>query len=335
MITPLTSGLINHSYKVSDNHGKDFLLQQVNQSVFTQPLLLTVNYRELRNYLKQTLSDYRIPAPLPFADGRENYIDEEGNYWRLMEFIPGSISYLAAETTEQVAETASTFAAFTKIFSGMDASKLKETIPGFHDLSLRYTQFITAADNAGKIRMDLGTGLINFLLNRKTYVTLFEYIRDSGHFPLRVMHHDAKMSNILFDESSGKLICPVDFDTTMPGYFFSDPGDMIRSMVSEYGEVETDLMKLSVRPAFYEAICNAYLTEMDSILTDEEKKYFHYAGLLMLYMQALRFAADFLNDDVYYKISYPKQNFDRAMNQLTLLIKLEDYLKKAGRLPAI
>ena len=26
------------------------------------------------------------------------------------------------------------------------------------------------------------------------------------------------------------LICPIDLDTVMPGYFFSDLGDMIRSM---------------------------------------------------------------------------------------------------------
>lgn len=297
--------------------------------------MLTVNYRELWGYVKKHKNKYRIPAPLTFADGRENYIDKDGEYWRLMEFISGSTSFLAAETTSQVAATAKTFASFTRFFSGMDAGLLKETIPGFHDLSLRFNQFLAAADQAAKERIDLGTGLINFLLSRKQYVTAYAYFRESGLFPKRVMHHDAKLANILFDEQTGDLICPVDFDTTMPGYFFSDPGDMIRSMVCALNESETDLMQLSMRPEYYEAICDAYLHEMEEVFTPEEKKYFHYAGLLMFYMQALRFAADFMNGNVYYQTSYPKQNFDRAMNQLTLLIKLEDYLKATNRLPAI
>ena len=60
---------------------------------------------------------------------------------------------------------------------------------------------------------------------------------------------------------------------------------------------------------------------------ETEKKNIHYAGLVMIYMQALRYMADYLNGDIYYKITYPEQNFDRAKNQLTLLQRLEEFLK--------
>lgn len=50
----------------------------------------------------------------------------------------------------------------------------------------------------------------------------------------------------------------------------------------------------------------------------------------MVYMQAIRFLTDYLNNDVYYGAKYPDQNFVRANNQFFLLEKLlekEDLFK--------
>jgi regulatory protein YycI of two-component signal transduction system YycFG len=66
---------------------------------------------------------------------------------------------------------------------------------------------------------------------------------------------------------------------------------------------------------------------MRDLLTASEKKYIHYSGLALTYMQALRFLADYLNGNVYYKTGYAEQNFDRAKNQLTFLQKLEDFTR--------
>ena len=124
------------------------------------------------------------------------------------------------------------------------------------------------------------------------------------------------------------MICPVDFDTVMPGYYFSDLGDMIRSMVCGCDENSTVFVSIRVRKGFYETIVSGYLDVMKKYFTDSEKKYIHYARLLMIYMQALRFMADYLNGDIYYRIEYPEQNFDRAKNQLSLLQKLDEFLVK-------
>ena len=150
---------------------------------------------------------------------------------------------------------------------------------------------------------------------------------ESEEFEKRVMHHDAKISNILFSEETGQVICPVDFDTCMPGYFFSDLGDMIRSMACSEGENNTNYSEINIRKDFYEAILDGYMEVMQELLTDAEKKHIHYSGLLMIYMQALRFITDYLNGDLYYRTDYPEQNFDRAMNQLTLLQRLEEFLQ--------
>ncbi|MGZ8524597.1 MAG: phosphotransferase enzyme family protein, partial [Chitinophagaceae bacterium] len=62
--------------------------------------------------------------------------------------------------------------------------------------------------------------------------------------------------------------------------------------------------------------------EMKDELTGTEKKYFFYAGTFMIYMQALRFLTDYLNDDIYYEAKYPRHNFVRAKNQIILLERL-------------
>jgi hypothetical protein len=112
----------------------------------------------------------------------------------------------------------------------------------------------------------------------------------------------------------------------MPGYFFSDLGDMIRSMACSEAESNKNLNELHIRKDFYEAVLEGYLELMEELLTDAEKKYIHFSGLLIIYMQALRFLTDYLNEDKYYKTNYAEENFDRALNQLVLLQKLEEFL---------
>jgi hypothetical protein len=113
----------------------------------------------------------------------------------------------------------------------------------------------------------------------------------------------------------------IDLDTVMPGYFISDVGDMMRTYLSPYSEEEKDLSKIEVRTNFFEGIVKGYFTEMESVLTKTEKSLFVYAGKFMIYMQAIRFLTDYLNNDTYYPTSYTGHNLVRAQNQFTLLEK--------------
>jgi thiamine kinase-like enzyme len=139
-------------------------------------------------------------------------------------------------------------------------------------------------------------------------------------FHLRVAHHDAKISNVLFDQHD-QVLCVIDFDTLMPGYFISDLGDMMRTYLCPVSEEETDYSKIKVRNEYYQAITEGYISETESILTDTEKYPFHFAGCYMIYMQALRFLTDYLNNDIYYGARYEKHNYNRAKNQIILLQK--------------
>jgi Ser/Thr protein kinase RdoA (MazF antagonist) len=236
-------------------------------------------------------------------------------------FVPGSHSIDVVETPRQAYEAATQFGRFTRLLHGIDVKKLKLTIPCFHDLTLRYEQFLQALEKGNKQRIEESKDLIRSLVSHTDIVTKYGYIKTSSEFKLRVTHHDTKISNVLFD-AEGKGLCVIDLDTVMPGYFISDVGDMMRTYLSPVSEEEKEFSKIEVRDEFYKAIVQGYYNEMKDELTVTEKKYFFYSGTFMIYMQALRFATDYLNDDVYYGAKYPRHNLIRAKNQTVLLERL-------------
>ena len=203
----------------------------------------------------------------------------------------------------------------------LNVQQLRITIPHFHDLELRYQQFLIAIMKGNQQRVAQSEALITFLASQADIVTEYKNIRANSEFKLRVTHHDTKISNVLFDPA-GKGICVIDLDTIMPGYFFSDIGDMMRTYLSPVSEEEKDFDKIEVREDFFRAIVQGYGNEMKDVLSATEKKYFFYAGKFMIYMQALRFLTDHINDDVYYGARYPGHNFVRAGNQIVLLQRL-------------
>jgi thiamine kinase-like enzyme len=134
---------------------------------------------------------------------------------------------------------------------------------------------------------------------------------------LRVTHHDTKISNVLFKDNFA--ICVIDLDTTMPGYFISDIGDMCRTYLCPVNEACQDLSQIIVIPERWTAIQNGYLEAMGEFLTPFEKDHFAFSGQCIIYMQALRFLTDYLQLDQYYKVDQPGQNLDRTLNQNQLL----------------
>jgi thiamine kinase-like enzyme len=200
---------------------------------------------------------------------------------------------------------------------------LKITLPDFHNLSLRYRQFEHALKTGNPARIEDAAEIVFAIKQNKNIVDKYETGKDK--FTIRVTHHDTKISNVLFDEA-GKGLCVIDLDTVMPGYFISDLGDMMRTYICPVSEEEKDFSKIIIRKEFYDAVVEGYLSEMGEVLTASEKEYFHFAGEFMIYMQALRFLTDHLNNDIYYGAKYEGHNFVRAGNQLSLLQRLQEFI---------
>jgi len=99
---------------------------------------------------------------------------------------------------------------------------------------------------------------------------------------------------------------------------------MVRTYVCPVSEEEADVAQVVVRDDYFAALTDGYLSEMRGALTELEREHLFYAGEFMVYMQAVRFLADYLNGDVYYPIKYDGHNLDRARNQWTLLTRLRE-----------
>ncbi|MEO8174599.1 MAG: aminoglycoside phosphotransferase family protein [Sediminibacterium sp.] len=321
------TGLINHTWEVK-NGTDHYILQRINENVFTKPEAIGSNIASIAAYLQHHYPDYYFVAPVTTKDGAQMVFIEGAlnGCYRLLPFVNDSHSKDVATNAEQAFEAASQFGRFTRLLSKFDASTLSITFPFFHDLTYRYQQFTDALEKGNQQRVRECTSLINFIKDNSDIVTEYEAIQKNPAFKKRVTHHDTKISNVLFD-SNDKSICVIDLDTVMPGYFISDVGDMMRTYLPTVSEEESDFSKIEVRDDVYKAIVVGYYAEMEEELSPEETRYFFYAGKFMIYMQALRFLTDHINDDVYYGAKYLNHNLVRAGNQVTLLQRL---IEKSG-----
>ncbi|MEO6682608.1 MAG: aminoglycoside phosphotransferase family protein [Ginsengibacter sp.] len=325
---PIGSGLINETWRVRGSN-LDLILQKINHAIFKNPEAITDNIHHISSYLKEHYPDYLFPKTLPGKNNQELVkLEKDGSYYRMTHFVKNSHTIDTVQNPKQAYEAARQFGRFTHLLSDFPLQKLKVTLPDFHNLTLRYEQFKEALYNGDLQRIEDSAELIKFINSQKNIVSKYEEILKSPDFKVRVTHHDTKISNVLFDSDENGL-CVIDLDTVMPGYFISDVGDMLRTYLSPVSEEEKDFSKIEIRDEYFHAIKKGYLEEMQDELSDEEKKHFIFAGKFMIYMQAIRFLTDHLNNDTYYGAKYIGHNFVRAGNQVVLLKRL---LEKEERL---
>jgi len=316
IVEPIGTGLINHTWMI-ETPGHKLILQRINDKVFQQPDAIETNIEIVSSYLQHHHPDYLFIAPVVNRFQKTIYADESG-YWRMFPYMEGSHTVDVLKDPSLAFKAAQQFGRFVKLLKGVDPDQLIITIPDFHNLSYRYQQFTDSLANGNRQRIDLAASEIDFLNQCYFLVELFQTSVKEGNWRKRIMHHDTKISNVLFDQQN-HAIAVIDLDTIMPGYFFSDVGDMMRTYLSPVSEEETNLDFIEARDEYFKAILQGFGSEMGEELTMNEKAAFVQSGELMIYMQALRFLTDFLNNDSYYGARYELHNYNRAKNQVTLL----------------
>ena len=326
----LSNGLINETWVAENLHSAEkVLLQKINTSVFPEPTQIVNNHLIIWDQWEKRKSElnFHIAKPLPFSSGEFTLTDDNMNVWRLQEYFNTVKCFEKCNSVEQVFQTARSFGQFDEFLWEIPASKIKPTIQQFHDLEFRFKQLLSALQVGKNDRLTKAKKIIESLLAREAYIDQFkDIVSTPTRFPIRLFHHDAKISNLLFNEQSEELHSIIDLDTVMPGYFFSDLGDMIRSMAATVNENETDTNNIHIDSLNYKAITEGYLESVKDKLNSSELEWIHLSGVWIIYMQSLRFLTDYILDDIYYKITYPEQNYDRADNQLILLKSLEKML---------
>ncbi|MAT54791.1 MAG: hypothetical protein CMN32_09945 [Saprospirales bacterium] len=313
----LSGGHINSTYRVdavlAGGRKEKLLLQKINTSVFEKPEEVMENIATTAKHLSETDYGMKVLSPMPTKTGAW-LVWENGEAWRLFPFIENTICHSIAEHDETAYDAAWAFGHFMAKLGSFDEKKLHLTIPRFHNSIFRIRQFKEAVEKAEKDRLGQAAELLREL---NGHLDCLEKI-ESLPLPLRVVHHDAKISNVLFDETNNRPVAVIDLDTIMPGRIISDFGDLVRSMASTVSEEEEDPGKVAFLPARYEALEAGFLEGLSDDIATKEKKALPAAGPWLTLMQSLRFLTDFLMGDVYYQVSHERQNFFRARNQFAL-----------------
>ena len=324
-ISPLGSGHIHDTYLITctDQEHSRFVLQKFNQEVFRNPLEVMSNIDKVLEQIDKNQSKSFEPLRIiKTLDGDLIHL-EQSHFYRIYNYIGNSDSFDQVTTIDQAIGGARAFGEFLELLGGVSPSELYTTIPDFHNLNTRFSQLkqAVAEDMAGRLK-DFGSE-VEFALARESKVLECSSLLENPNVPFRVTHNDTKINNVLFKQESTTAICVVDLDTIMPGLLLFDFGDMARTFcnaVLEEGNSEEAFFRLEI----FEGVCQGFFQSITSSLPKPEVESLKIGPWWMTYIMAIRFLADFLNGDVYYKINSPLQNLDRARNQLNLVKDIEE-----------
>ena len=317
-ISLLGNGLINNTYLVK-TIDKTFVLQCLNQQVFTTPLNVTNNADQISSHLKVKSDNGRYaltPICQLHTTDNKNHVVVQGQYWRSLHYISDCYTVESITNAEQGSAVANAFAQFAAALSDFDSENLAEIIPQFHDLSLRIAQLNQAIDNASEPLLISAQASIKFIQSQQAFVEIIADMTKS--LPLRVTHNDTKINNLLFSKKTNKPVAVIDLDTCMAGYLMHDFGDMVRTCCPSIAEDSADLDNMSIDWDMLTALTSAYVAGFNGAISEIERTSLLFGIKLMPFMLSTRFLTDFLNGDRYFKTTYASHNLVRAENQLQL-----------------
>lgn len=318
-LTPLAGGLINDTYSLAlgDAH---YVLQRINASVFPDPYALIHNADLITHYLDGTAYPLEPLRQKKAIDGK-SYVVHHG-VWRITDRIQNSFALQQAKNTQQAAQVANAFGCFSRYLHGFDANSLSEVLEDFHILPRRLLQLEQAVLKDSHKRRLACEPELSWLQEQDSLVKSFaQAIAD---MPARVCHNDTKINNMLLSNETQQAIAVIDWDTCMPGRLMFDFGDMVRSACA----VEGTTGDMGISEPFFEAMSDAYLSEMKSVITPDEIDSLWLGCLGISLNLGVRFLTDFLDGERYFAATTPLQNLERAQTQFAIYRALQRQEKR-------
>lgn len=327
---PYGNGHINDTFLVVAQ--KRYILQRMNTNIFTRPVELMANIVGVTDHIRKKTAEAGGDVVrgtlkvIPTLDGADYFRDSDNSFWRMVEFVEGTVTKEVVEDANDFYTCAKAFGRFQRMLADFPAETLSEPIANFHNTPWRYDNLMKAveADKCGRLSSVLPE--VEFAKARKEFCSTLENARAAGDLPLRVTHNDTKLNNILFDEKTAEPVCVIDLDTIMPGYSVNDFGDSIRFGANTAVEDETDLSKVTLDLNLFKVYVKGFIEGCDGKLTEKEIELLPEGAIMMTLECGLRFLTDHLEGDTYFKIHREGHNLDRARNQFALVADMEKKL---------
>jgi Ser/Thr protein kinase RdoA (MazF antagonist) len=333
-IQPLGNGNINDTFRVevSTVDHPYFVLQRINTEVFRQPQLVMQNMRILTAHIHQHClqanatdadSNWQMPQVLLTHDAQDHWIDNAGGFWRAMSFIEGAQSFDTIQDLDHAREVGYALGTFHRLISDLSPHRLADTLEGFH-ITPRYLQHyhqvLVQTNVEASPELDYG---LQFVRDRQAWADVLEQAKAQGKLPLRLMHGDPKINNILIHSRCSRAISIIDLDTVKPGLIHYDIGDCLRSACNPLGEETDRWQAVEFQTDFCQAILASYLAQTRDCLTAQDYHYLYDAIRLIAFELGLRFLMDYLAGNTYFKVQYPEHNLVRALVQFKLTESIE------------
>ncbi len=309
-ITPLGNGLINDTYRVTTD-SCNFVLQRINRHVFAHPEQIMANLTVLNQHVRQKAKadiKLQIPGILPTNTSAILYLDGNQDYWRALTYIDHSESIESIRTRADAEQIGFALGHFHYLLSDLDPALLQDTLTGFH-IAPGYLNQYHRVNQQTVIRPDKYCA--QFISQFQALTDDLETAKQHGLLTLRVTHGDPKINNFLFDTNTRRIISLIDLDTVKPGLVHYDIGDCLRSCCHDN---DTNSFNLDIATA----ILKNYLAETAQFFTEYDYQYLYPAIRLIPFELGIRFYTDYLDGNRYFKVTDPKQNLHRAIDQFRL-----------------
>ena len=323
-VNALGEGFINDTFVVTTaGDAPNYILQRKNHIVFPDVPGMMDNIKAVTEHIKAKVADpmRETLTVIPANDGKL-YVQDGENFWAVCLFIPDTASYDRADSPALAYQGGVGIGRFQALLADFD-KPLNETIKGFHNIRWRFQQWdeTIAADPAGRVK-DLQEE-ISWVESRREEMLAFWSLVENGTIPTHVTHNDTKISNILFDKPTGKVLCAIDLDTVMSSTSLNDIGDAVRTYTNTGAEDDKNLDNVEMSIDMFRAFAEGYLSEQRASMTQSELDWMAFGGRYIVFEQVLRFLMDYIDGDNYYKIAYPDHNLVRTRAQYKLLQSIE------------
>jgi Ser/Thr protein kinase RdoA (MazF antagonist) len=328
------SGNINDTFLVMLTAAPEqhLILQRINTQVFRQPQRVMQNMRTISDHIHRRLQDrplpagqrWEVPRVLSTQDAQDIWIDDAGSCWRAISFIEASRSLDTIQNRTQAEAVGYALGTFHELISDLPPCRLADTLEGFH-ITPRYLQHYeqVLATTAPVPASPEVSYCLEFVRERQAWASVLETAAAQGRLPLRPIHGDPKVNNVLMDVATGQAVSMIDLDTVKPGLIHYDIGDCLRSGCNLQGEETEEWQQVHFETDLCHAILQGYTQQAKIFLTENDFLYFYDAIRLLAFELGLRFLTDFWAGNVYFKTKYAEHNLVRALVQFKLTESIE------------
>lgn len=326
------NGNINDTFIVNlDSNPARFILQRINTQVFRQPKLVMQNMRTATEHVVRHLGErptaagrrWDVPQVLLTQQGHDHWIETDGSFWRAISFIEASRSLDTVQDVGHAQEVGYALGTFHRLISDLPPESLADTLEGFHITPGYLRQYDAVLDKPGVKETPEVQYCLNFVQERRELAHVLETAKAAQKLPLRPIHGDPKVNNVMLDRVSGQAISIIDLDTVKPGLVHYDIGDCLRSGCNPLGEETEQWESIRFETDLAQAMLRGYLAEASSFLVEHDYDYLYDSIRLIAFELGLRFFTDYLAGNVYFKVKYPDHNLARALVQFKLTESIE------------